>query len=73
MTVSLSPPARVLVVDDAEENRELVTVVLGEAGLRVEGAESGQVALDKAQRERFDLILMDMHMPDMDGYTAGRF
>ncbi len=66
------PPARVLVVDDGEENRELVKVVLEEAGLEVEGAESGQVALNKAQRERFDLILMDMHMPEMDGYRATR-
>ncbi len=66
------PPARVLVVDDGQENRELVKLVLGEVGLEVEDAENGQVAVDRAQQERFDLILMDMHMPVMDGYAATR-
>ncbi len=66
------PPARVLVVDDGEENRDLVKVVLQDVGLEVEGAENGRVAVDKARRGRYDLILMDMHMPEMDGYTATR-
>ncbi len=64
------PSARVLVVDDGNENRELVTLVLEEAGLHVEGAENGQVAVDKACAEAFDVILMDVQMPVMDGYTA---
>jgi PAS domain S-box-containing protein len=66
------PPARVLVVDDGEENRELVRLVLEESGLRVTQAENGQVGVDKASAEAFDLILMDMQMPVMDGYTATR-
>ena len=66
------PPVRVLVVDDGEENRELVKLVLGAAGLEVEGAENGKVAVSKARRGRYDLILMDMHMPEMDGYAATR-
>ena len=64
------PPARILVVDDGDENRELVALVLEEVGLEVEGAENGQVAVDKAQAGNFDLVLMDMQMPVMDGYTA---
>jgi CheY-like chemotaxis protein/nitrogen-specific signal transduction histidine kinase/HPt (histidine-containing phosphotransfer) domain-containing protein len=64
------PPARVLVVDDGDENRELVTLVLEETGLRVDGAENGQVGVDKALEEPYDLILMDVQMPVMDGYTA---
>jgi PAS domain S-box-containing protein len=64
------PPSRVLVVDDGAENRELVTLVLEEVGLRVEQAENGQIGLDKALRGRFDLLLMDIQMPVMDGYTA---
>lgn len=64
------PASRVLVVDDGEENRELVRLVLEEAGIEVEGAENGEVGVAKAQRERFDVILMDMQMPVMDGYTA---
>ena len=61
---------RVLVVDDGEENRELVTLVLEEAGLTVEGAENGQVGLDKGRQGDYDVILMDIQMPVMDGYQA---
>jgi CheY-like chemotaxis protein len=64
------PPARILVVDDGEENRELLQVVLEEVGLQVEGAENGQVGVDKVRSGHFDLVLMDMQMPVMDGYTA---
>ncbi len=66
------PPARVLVVDDGDANRELVTLVLEEVGLRVDGAENGQIGVDKAQQTPFDVILMDMQMPVMDGQTATR-
>jgi len=61
---------RVLVVDDGDENRELVTLVLEEAGLQVEGAENGKVGLDKGRQGNFDVILMDIQMPVMDGYEA---
>jgi CheY-like chemotaxis protein len=61
---------RVLVVDDGPENRELVALVLAEAGIAVEEAENGQIAVDKASRTAYDAILMDMSMPVMDGYTA---
>jgi PAS domain S-box-containing protein len=64
------PSARVLVVDDGEENRELVTLVLEEVGLQVEGAENGQVGVEKALQGAFNVILMDMQMPVMDGRTA---
>jgi len=66
------PPAKVLVVDDGAENRELVSLVLAEQGLWVEEAENGKIAVDKAVREAFDVILMDMQMPVMDGYAATR-
>jgi PAS domain S-box-containing protein len=66
------PASRVLVVDDGAENRELLSLVLAEQGLWVEEAENGQVALDKVAAGGFDLILMDMHMPVMDGYSAVR-
>src|SRR5262245_23531985 len=65
-------PKRILVVDDGPENRELVSLVLGEVGLTVEEAENGQVAVDKAARSVYDAILMDMSMPVMDGATATR-
>jgi CheY-like chemotaxis protein/HPt (histidine-containing phosphotransfer) domain-containing protein len=65
-------PAKVLVVDDADENRELVRILLEEVGLSVYEAVNGQEALDKASATAFDLILMDMQMPVMDGFTATR-
>lgn len=66
------PPARLLVVDDGAENRELVTLVLEQAGLAVETAENGQIGVEKALSNPFDLILMDIQMPVMDGYSAIR-
>ena len=68
----LPATARILVVDDGAENRELVATVLGEFGLAVDEAENGRMAVDLAQASRYDLILMDMQMPVMDGYTATR-
>lgn len=66
------PPAQVLVVDDGAENRELVSLVLKEAGLCVATAENGQIGVEKALAKPFDLILMDIQMPVMDGYSAIR-
>ncbi len=66
-------PARtVLVVDDGQENRELVRLVLEDTGLKVVEAENGQVALDRLAEHEIDLVLMDMQMPVMDGLTATR-
>ena len=66
------PASRVLVVDDGAENRELMSLVLAEQGLWVDEAENGAVAVQKVAAGGFDLILMDMNMPVMDGYTAVR-
>ncbi|HET8749069.1 MAG TPA: response regulator [Ramlibacter sp.] len=66
------PSARVLVVDDGPENRELLSLVLAEQGLWVDEAENGQVALDKLATGSYDLVLMDMQMPVLDGYAATR-
>ncbi len=66
------PAARVLVVDDGAENRELIALVLAEQGLWVEEAENGQAAVDKMAEVPCDLVLMDMQMPVMDGYAATR-
>jgi PAS domain S-box-containing protein len=62
------PNARVLVVDDGVENRELLQVILEDQGLEISTAENGEQALDLAPV--FDVVLMDVQMPVMDGYTA---
>ena len=66
------PPRCVLVVDDGRENRELLRVVLGEAGLKMVEAENGAIGLERAAEHDPDLILMDIQMPVMDGITATR-
>jgi PAS domain S-box-containing protein len=66
------PSARVLVADDGVENRELVNLVLSEHGLWVEQAENGRTAVDMVMKGGYDVILMDMQMPLLDGYGATR-
>jgi signal transduction histidine kinase/DNA-binding NarL/FixJ family response regulator len=64
------PEGRVLVVDDGPETRELVRLLLEEAGLEVDEAENGRAGVEKAVAGDYDVILMDVHMPVMDGFTA---
>jgi CheY-like chemotaxis protein len=64
------PDARVLVVDDGAETRELIRLLLEESGLTVDEAENGLVGVEKASTDNYDLILMDVQMPVMDGFTA---
>ncbi|MGD8951771.1 MAG: ATP-binding protein [Desulfobacterales bacterium] len=64
------PGARVLIVDDGAENRELLRLLLQEAGLMVDEAENGLVGVQKAVAGHYDVILMDVNMPVMDGFTA---
>jgi PAS domain S-box-containing protein len=66
------PAAKVLVVDDGDENRELLQVVLSDVGLQVYTGVNGKEALDKVLAGAFDLVLMDVQMPEMDGYTSVR-
>jgi CheY-like chemotaxis protein len=61
---------RVLLVEDDEDNFELVRILLVKAGCEVLGATTGQDALEVARREIPDLILMDLSLPVMDGWTA---
>ena len=61
---------RVLVVEDHPVNRMIVEAWLASAGHVAVAAENGQVGLEMAQAQTFDLILMDVNMPVMDGLTA---
>jgi len=63
---------RILLVDDDVRNVYALTALLDEVGLRVSSAKDGIEAITAYQRDPFDLILMDMAMPNMDGYTATR-
>lgn len=62
----------ILLAEDNKINQKLVLLILQKLGAQAELAESGQEAVDKAETSRFDLILMDLHMPGMDGVQATR-
>ncbi|MEO1524420.1 MAG: response regulator [Planctomycetota bacterium] len=64
--------SKILVVDDGESNRRLVSLYLKRAGVEVFEAENGAEAIEIAATVDFDVILMDMHMPVMDGFEATR-
>ena len=64
--------ARVLLVEDNELNQEVASEMLLQVGLQVDVADNGQVAIDKASGGHYDLILMDVQMPVMDGLTSTR-
>ncbi len=64
--------ARVLLVDDNELNREVALGLLEDAHLEIDTAENGQAALQMVSEHNYDLVLMDMQMPVMDGLTATR-
>jgi len=60
----------VLVVDDSTANRELVKLLLEDAGITIAEASNGQICVDMVAANTYDLILMDIQMPVMDGFTA---
>lgn len=62
--------ARILVVEDAPDNRALVGKFLTLAGAQVEFAVNGLEGVEKALKKSFDVILMDIQMPELDGYEA---
>ena len=69
--------ARILIVEDGEDNRRLVTFMLQRVGFRTSHAENGEEGVDAALAaheagEPFDVVLMDMQMPVLDGYDATR-
>jgi CheY-like chemotaxis protein/HPt (histidine-containing phosphotransfer) domain-containing protein len=63
---------RILLAEDGPDNQMLLSLHLTTAGAEVVIANNGRIALEKLRAERFDLVLMDMQMPEMDGYTATR-
>jgi two-component system chemotaxis response regulator CheY len=63
---------RILAVDDSPSMRQMVSATLTSAGYEVEQAEDGVQALQLAGRRRFDLVITDVNMPNMDGITLVR-
>ncbi len=65
-------PLRILLVEDSENNRMLIRSYLKKTPLIIDEAENGLIALEKYRKDVYDVVLMDIQMPVMDGYTATR-
>ncbi len=63
---------KILLAEDSFDNQELLRTVLGNVGAELEVVENGRLAVERAQTGTFDVVLMDMNMPEMDGYEATR-
>jgi CheY-like chemotaxis protein len=62
----------VLIVEDHDDTREMLTILLSSFGCHVVGAEDGERAMNVAERSRPDLILLDIKMPRLDGLAVAR-
>jgi CheY-like chemotaxis protein len=61
---------RVMVVEDNLVNQKIVSKFLMKWDVNIDVAENGKIAVEKARHNLYDLILMDLHMPEMNGYDA---
>jgi CheY-like chemotaxis protein/HPt (histidine-containing phosphotransfer) domain-containing protein len=65
-------PLRILLVDDNEVNQKVAARILGQIGYKPDLAENGRKALDALDKKNYDLVFMDVMMPEMDGLEATR-
>lgn len=68
--IPISTPMEILVVEDNEMNQKLAHEMLKIMGLRADMADNGKIALKMMMVKKYDLVLMDVHMPEMDGYET---
>ena len=71
-TIIVFKPAKVLVVDDIQDNRELIINNFEDTDIDIVSADDGVEAIEQYKAEKPDLILMDIKMPNMDGYEAAK-
>jgi CheY-like chemotaxis protein len=69
-TKSSSKKRKILIVDDEVDLRMMFKDILGSSGFETDEAEDGVVCLEKLSKEKYDLILLDLMMPRMDGMEA---
>lgn len=65
-------PAQILIVEDNPQSLELMSYLLGAAGHAVHSAQTGTSALAATRSQKLDLILLDLQLPDLDGYEVLR-
>lgn len=61
---------KILIVEDSKDNQLLIQAFFKKTHYEIETAENGIIAFDKFKKSKYDVILMDIQMPVMDGYTA---
>ncbi len=66
----MNPEIKILVIDDEEGIRDWLSFELGRQGYLVITAENGRIGIEKVKKERFDIAIIDMKMPEMDGVTV---
>jgi PAS domain S-box-containing protein len=66
----VTPDTKVLIVEDYEGNVIVISYILDELGLKYDVAGTGKQALDKWRENKYDMLFMDVQMPEMDGFTA---
>ncbi|MBU1690458.1 MAG: response regulator [Gammaproteobacteria bacterium] len=69
-TAKISPAARILIVEDNPVNRKVVLYMLKKLALQTESARNGREALEALAKSRYDLVLMDCQMPELDGFET---
>jgi CheY-like chemotaxis protein len=72
LSIEKTGTGRILLVEDSKDNQLLITAYLKQSAYQIEIAEDGQAAYDKFTIGAFDLVLMDVNMPVMNGYSATR-
>ena len=63
----MGDPARILIVDDDESIREVLTAILRDEGYIVEAVDTGEKAIQETQQKFYNLVLIDIRLPDMEG------
>ena len=67
---SMSQKVKILLVEDQDINQIIANSLLKKAGAEVDIAETGKISLSKIQQNHYDLVLMDLGLPDTDGYQV---
>lgn len=64
---------KVLVADDMSLNQLLIKIILEDFGLECDIAENGKIAIKKLQNSTYDIVLMDIQMPEINGFETSEF